>query len=224
MMMTERTEKLIGINGVKRLKESHVLVLGLGGVGGCVFEMLVRAGVGKITAVDGDVFEESNINRQILCTYRDLGKPKAEVAKARAKLINPACEVRAVSLRYGESTRDQILIDSYDYAADCIDSVRDKTDFILECRKRGVPVISAMGAGNRLTADFTAADIFSTSGDGLARVMRKKLRDEGVTELEVVYSQDAALGVDGAVGSISYAPNAAGCTLAQRIILGLLCK
>ncbi|MDE7394828.1 MAG: ThiF family adenylyltransferase [Clostridiales bacterium] len=220
--MAERTARLIGEKGVRTLADASVLVVGLGGVGGCVFELLVRAGVGSITAVDGDVFEESNLNRQLLSTHSSLGKNKAAVAKARAAEINPACAVCAVEKHFTENTAQEIFSKSYDYVVDCIDSVPDKTALIVCAKRLGLPVISAMGAGNRLKPKFAVTDIFKTSNDGLARVMRKKLREAGVTQLKTVCDTGEALPQNGAVGTISYAPNAMGCVIAEEILTELL--
>lgn len=223
MVRTQRTEQLIGAEGVNTLAAASVLIVGLGGVGGCVFEMLARAGIGHLTVVDGDVFDESNLNRQILSESANIGKPKAAAAAARAERIAPACSVTALCMRYSAETADTILHPSFDYVADCIDSVADKTDLIVRCSRRGIPVISAMGAGNRLTPKFCITDIYDTTDDGLARVMRKKLRAAGIASLLTVCDAAPPLcSVSGAPGSISYAPNLSGCLMAQKIITDLL--
>ena len=220
----DRTVKLIGNDGLEKLAASSVLVVGLGGVGGCVFEMLARAGIGKITAVDGDVFEITNLNRQILSTVANAGTPKAIAAAKRAEEIAPHCVVNAKFMRYCEQTADEIFSKRYDYVADCIDSVADKTDLIVRCNKENVPVISAMGSGNRLKPRFTVTDVFSSSGDGLARVMRKRLREAGIKSLTVVCDTELPLKRDGTPGTVSYAPNMSGCVMAQHIVTELLCK
>lgn len=220
--MTERTAQLIGEKGVQTLSDASVLVVGLGGVGGCVFELLVRAGIGSITAVDGDVFEESNLNRQLLSTRSALGKNKAAVAKARAYELNPACMVYAVETHFTAESAQEIFSKSYDYIADCIDSVPDKTALVVAAQRLGIPIVSAMGAGNRLHPRFAVKDIFKTENDGLARVMRKKLREAGVTHLKTVCDTGKAHPSQGEVGTISYAPNAMGCVLAEEILTELI--
>ncbi len=127
-------------------------------------------------------------------------------------------------MRYCEQTADEIFSERYDYVADCIDSVADKTDLIVRCNKENVPVISAMGSGNRLKPRFTVTDVFSSSGDGLARVMRKRLREAGIKSLAVVCDTELPLKRDGTPGTVSYAPNMSGCVMAQHIVTELLCK
>ena len=221
---SERTEKLIGENGVDRLKNSSVLIVGIGGVGGCVFEMLVRAGLGNITVVDGDVFEASNLNRQILSSKTNIGFPKTAAAVQRAKEISPQCRVTEKFMRFCIETADDVFDAKYDYVADCIDSVDDKTHLIMLCKQVGVPVISAMGSGNRVFPEFKVLDIYKTSGDGLARVMRKKLRQAGIASLKTVCDISPTEPCVGAVGTISYAPNLAGCVMAREIINDILWK
>ncbi|MDE6398594.1 MAG: ThiF family adenylyltransferase [Clostridiales bacterium] len=218
----DRTEKLIGAQGLQKLRQAHVLVVGLGGVGGCVFEMLARGGIGCITAVDGDVFEESNLNRQLLATLSVLGTSKADAAAIRAKEIAPDCVVTVKRMRFTAQTADEIFSASYSYVADCIDSVADKNALIETCVRRNIPVISALGAGNRTDPAFAVTDIYKTSGDGLARVLRKKLRQAGIEKLNVVCDTRQPLSVDGTPGSVSYAPNLSGCVMAQKIITDLL--
>ena len=218
----DRTEKLIGAQGLQKLRQAHVLVVGLGGVGGCVFEMLARGGIGRITAVDGDVFEESNLNRQLLATTCVLGAFKADVAAARAREIAPDCVVTAKRMRFSAQTADELFAETYDYVADCIDSVADKTALIETCARRNVPVISALGAGNRIAPAFVVTDIYKTAGDGLARVLRRKLRQAGIVKLKAVCDTGQPLSVNGTPGSVSYAPNLSGCVMAQKIVTDLL--
>lgn len=219
----QRTQKLVG-DKINKLIDSSVLIVGLGGVGGCVFEMLARAGVGRLTVVDCDDFDITNLNRQILCTLKNIGKPKTNAAEARAKEIAPHCKIIKKYMRYTGQNDGLIFDTHFDYVADCIDSVTDKTDLILSCINRNIPVISAMGAGNRLTPQFKITDIYSTEYDGLARAVRKRLRAAGVKSLNVVCDSGIPQNVDGIPGTISYAPNASGCVMAQKIVTDLLCK
>ncbi len=219
--MHERTKLLIG-EKINVLNACHVAVIGLGGVGGCVFEMLVRAGVGEITAVDGDVFEKSNLNRQLLCTKRNLGKLKATVAVDRANEISN-CKVHAIAKRFNETTLNEIFSANYDFIVDCIDSINDKVLLIKTATERNIAIVSAMGAGNRTECDFAITDVFSTTNDALARVMRKKLRDQNVTKLAVACDRlSLSRHKSGDVGSISYAPNQMGCVIAQYVISELI--
>lgn len=222
MERTQRTEKLIGVEGMRKLRQAHVLLVGAGGVGGCVFEMLARSGVGRITVADGDAFEESNLNRQLLATVQNIGVNKARAAAARAKEIAPDCEVIALAMHYNEQTADDVFAARYAYVADCIDSVADKTSLIVRSIEECVPVISAMGSGNRLSARFEVKDIYATAGDGLARAMRKRLRAAGVQRLNVVCDTGVAEPAAGSPGTVSYVPNLSGCVMAQKIITDLL--
>lgn len=220
-----RTRTLVGEDGMRKLHASSVLIVGLGGVGGCVFEMLARAGIGKLTVVDGDVFETSNLNRQILSSVRDIGTRKTQVAVRRAKEIAPDCTVVEKSIRYTADTAQAILCEPFTYVADCIDSVADKTDLIVRCNRLGIPILSAMGAGNRLQPHFAVSDIFATTHDGLARVMRKKLRSAGVTRLKTVCdATPSSVTAKDLPGTVSYAPNLMGCLMAQEIINDIVCN
>ena len=221
---SDRTEKIIGTDGLNRLARSSVLVVGLGGVGGCVFEMLLRAGIGRITVVDGDRFEITNLNRQILSTVDNIGTYKTDAAVLRAKLVAPDCVVTEKRMRYNGETADEIFTEAFDCVADCIDSVADKTHLIVRSQSENIKIISAMGSGNRLSPDFKATDIYSTQGDGLARVMRKKLKEAGVKKLTVICDTGLPQSVAGTPGTISYAPNMSGLIMAKEIIGYLLCK
>ena len=224
MAITDRTERLIGKDGVQTLRNAHVLIVGIGGVGGCVFEMLCRAGVGHITVADGDVFDETNLNRQLLSSVRLVGTPKTEAARLRAAEIAPDCVITPLNMRFDEQSADGIFAAKYDYVADCIDSVADKTALIVRCQAEGIPVLSAMGAGNRIQPHFVVTDIFKTQNDGLARSLRKRLRAAGIHTANVVCDESVPLSIDGAIGTVSYAPNMCGCVMAQKIITDLVWK
>ena len=227
-MRYQRTEKLIEKSGVDKLKASKVLVFGVGGVGGYTVEALARAGVGRIDVVDGDTVSESNINRQIIALSSTIGEPKVEVIKNRIKDINPETEVNATNLFYLPENENQIDFGIYDYVVDAVDTVSAKISIILKASEAGVPVISAMGAGNKLDATkFEITDIYKTEGCPLARVMRKELKSRGVKHLNVVYSKEAPIkqsGEDKTPGSISYVPPVAGLLMAQKVITDLLNK
>lgn len=186
-----RTELLIGTNGLENLKNSKIAIFGIGGVGTFAVEALARSGVGKFVLVDDDDICLTNINRQIHALRSTVGKSKVETMKARILDINPKAEVTTYQELYNSESADRLLADDYDYVVDAIDMVSAKLDLIERCKKRGIPIISAMGAGNKLDpTKLEVADIYKTSICPLARVMRKELRKRGVKDLKVVYSKE----------------------------------
>ena len=224
-MFTDRTEALIGAGGVNKLKAARVAVFGLGGVGGYVAEALARSGVGSLDLIDADVVTETNINRQIIALASTVGKPKAEVMRERILDINPSAEVVAHNLFYSEETADFFDLGSYDYVADAIDSVKSKLVLINRALASGTPVISAMGAGNKLDPTrFKVTDISKTSNCPLARVIRRELRASNINHLTVVASdevpkqgiKDAETGKT-VPASIIYCPAVAGLLMAYKI-------
>lgn len=222
-MIFSRNIPLVGEDGQRRLNGSNVLIVGVGGVGGYALEMLTRCGVGSFTIVDMDTVDETNLNRQILALHSTIGRAKTDVAFERMKDINPSVNILPLFKKFTKESEDEIFSLTYDYCVDAIDSVCDKVDLILACKRRGIPCISALGAGNRLTVGFEVKDIFDTSGDGLARAVRTRLRKAGVNSHKTVcsiYKPDIS-GVPPA--SISYVPSAMGCVLAQEVIKDLLC-
>ena len=227
-MRYQRTEKLIEKSGIDKLKAAKVLVFGVGGVGGYTVEALARAGVGNIDVVDGDTVSESNVNRQIIALQSTIGQAKVDVVKARIKDINPDIEVNAMNLFYLPENANQINFEGYDYIVDAVDTVSAKISIILRATELEIPVISAMGAGNKLDATkFEITDIYKTEGCPLARVMRKELKARGVKKLNVVYSKEPPIkqtGEDKTPGSISYVPPVAGLFMAQKVITDILAK
>lgn len=187
-----RTEILIGQAGLDKLKNSTVMVFGIGGVGSYTVEALVRAGVGHLILVDFDDICLTNINRQLHALYSTIGDPKVDAMKQRIKDINPKAQVEAIKKFYTKDDAEFFLGRKLDYVVDAIDNVTGKVSLAKECSERGIPFISSMGAGNRLTAtDFRVADISKTSGCPLAKAMRKLLRKQGITTgIKVVYSPD----------------------------------
>jgi len=182
-----RTCRLIGEDAVSRLQSSRVLLFGVGGVGSYVAEALVRAGVGGMTLVDGDVVSVSNINRQLVALYSTVGMPKVQVMAQRIEDINPACRVEPLHLFYGAETEAEIDFSQYDYVVDAIDSVSSKLLIAENCRAAQVRLISSMGTGNKLDPSrFEIADISKTSVCPLARVMRRELKRRGIDHLKVV--------------------------------------
>ena len=186
-----RTERLIGEENIKRLRSTRVAVFGVGGVGGYVVEALARSGIGTLDLIDNDIVAESNLNRQILATRDTLGRDKVEVARERVLLINPDAEVCIHKTFYLPETAAQFNFREYDYVADAIDTVAGKIMLVMQAKEAGVPIICSMGAGNKMDPSaFRVGDIFETSVDPLAKVMRRELRKRGVEHLKVVYSTE----------------------------------
>lgn len=230
-----RLQNLIGTGGVERLRLSHVAVFGIGGVGGHAVEALARSGVGRITLCDSDLVEESNLNRQIVALHSTIGRLKVDVAADRIKDINPECCVTTYPLFYNQETSDQFDFSQYDYVVDAVDTVAAKISIVERCREAGVPVISAMGAGNKMDATaFRVADIYDTKVDPLARVMRRELKARGIDSLKCVYSQENPLesveengkptenGKRWVSGSTAWVPSVVGLIMAGEVIKDLL--
>ena len=186
-----RTELLLGADGMEKLKNARVAVFGIGGVGGHAFEALVRSGVGTIDIFDNDTVALTNLNRQIIATRETLGKSKVDAAKERALSINPNVTINAHNCFFMPETADEFDFANYDYVIDAIDTVKGKIEIIMRADKANVPVISCMGAGNKLDpTKFEVTDIYKTSVCPLARTMRYELRRRGIKKLKVVYSKE----------------------------------
>jgi len=229
-----RTAILLGCPALEKLHTAHVAVFGVGGVGGHVCEALARAGVGRLTLVDRDTVSLSNLNRQIIALRSTIGRPKVEVMRDRILDINPDCHVTAIKAFYLPETADEIPLNDFDYIVDAVDTVAAKIELAVRGSALGIPVISAMGAGNKLSAaGFVATDLLKTSGCPLARVMRRELKARGVKKLKVVYSPEPAtpphpdaptLAQEGArmpTGSLPFVPGVAGLLLAGEVIRDL---
>ncbi|MBR1469589.1 MAG: tRNA threonylcarbamoyladenosine dehydratase [Prevotella sp.] len=189
-----RTELLLGKEAMKRLRASRVAVFGIGGVGGHVAEVLARSGVGAIALIDPDSVSLSNLNRQLVALHSTVGRLKVEVMAERIRDINPDCRVQTHALFYLPETADEIDLAQFDYVVDCIDTVKAKLELIRRCHRLQVPIICSMGAANKLDPTaFRVSDIAQTSMDPLARVLRKKLRKEGIEHFQVVYSEEPPL-------------------------------
>lgn len=242
-----RTAMLVGEEGVARLAAKQVAVFGVGGVGGFVCEALARGGVGALSLFDDDVVSLSNINRQIVALQSTLGQRKTSVMAKRIADINPACQVREYPVFYTPENAQQFSLWQYDYIVDCVDTVSAKLEIITRAKAAGVPVISAMGAGNKLHPElFEVADIAKTSVCPLARVMRRELKKRGIQGVKVVYSKEEPRVLPGmpaampqapviagaptrpgkpktvVPGSISFVPAAAGLVLAGAVVRDLL--
>ncbi len=234
-----RTEMLVGGEALARLHGAKVAVFGVGGVGGFCVEALARAGVGALHLYDDDTVSFSNLNRQIAALHSTVGQPKAEVLARRVRDIAPDCDVQAVRMFYLPENADQVDLSQYDYVADCIDTVAAKLELVQRCTRLDVPIISAMGTGNKLDPTLLrVSDISKTENCPLARVMRKELRRRGIDHLKVVWSPEeprtpmAPIQTETPVdsirpgstarratpGSISFVPGAAGLIMAGAIL------
>ncbi len=192
-----RTEILIGKESLNELRKSKVAIFGVGGVGSYVVEGLVRSGVEDFVLVDDDLISLTNLNRQIHATRNTVGKVKVDVMKDRILEINPNAKVEAIRAFYLPDKADELIKEDYNYIVDAVDTVTAKIDLVLQAQKYGIPIISSMGAGNKLDpTKFQVADIYSTSMDPLAKVMRRELRRRGVKSLKVVYSTEQPLKPD----------------------------
>lgn len=186
-----RTRLLLGADAMEQLKNSRVAVFGIGGVGGYVCEGLVRSGVGHFDLIDDDKVCLTNLNRQIIATRKTVGRYKTEVMKERMTDINPDVEVTVHNCFFLPETADSFRFEDYDYVVDAVDTVTAKIELVMKCREKGVPIISSMGAGNKLDAGaFKVADIYKTTMCPLAKVMRHELKKRGVRKLKVVYSEE----------------------------------
>ena len=233
-----REELLIGPEGLEKLRRARVAVFGVGGVGGYVVEALARSGIGALDLFDGDRVSLTNINRQIIALESTVGKLKVEVARDRVLDIDPQCRVEARPLFFTPENAHEVDFSQYDYVADAIDTVSSKIELIRLCREAGVPVISSMGAGNKLDPTaFRVADIEKTSVCPLARVMRRELKRRGITGVKAVYSTEESLrpavaapgdtkGTAGrpTPGSMAFVPSVAGLILAGEIVKDLLAQ
>lgn len=218
-----RQEKLLGSAAMEKLATAHVAVFGLGGVGSFAAEAVARAGVGTITLVDHDTVSVSNINRQLLALHSTLGQYKSALMRQRILDINPQVQAAEKCIFFDASTQEQFDFSSFDFVLDCIDSVPSKVLLIRCAAEAGTKIISAMGTGNKLDPSrFTVTDISKTKYCPLARVMRAKLRKEGIEHLPVVYSPEESLQRKGVPASISFVPPAAGLLMAAYVIRELI--
>ena len=223
-----RTAQLFGEEAMARLKEARGAVFGIGGVGGHAAEALARSGIGAIDLIDKDTVEITNINRQIVALHSTLGRGKAEVMKERILDINKDCHVRAHKCFYLPETKENFDFRLFDYVVDAVDTVTAKIQLIMEAEKYNTPVISSMGAGNKMEPTaFEVADIYETSVCPLAKVMRRELKKRGVRSLKVVYSKEEPVrlpypqGERGAPASNAFVPSVAGLILASEVIKDL---
>lgn len=242
-----RTELLVGKEALSKLSKSKVAIFGIGGVGSFVVEGLARAGVGNFMLVDHDTVCPSNINRQLLATTKTIGRPKVEVMRERILEINPNAHVTVYCEFYLPGSSDKLIQDDYDYIVDAVDTVTAKIDIVVQAKKRNIPVISSMGAGNKMDPTrFRVDDIYRTAVDPLAKVMRRELKKRGVDSLKVVFSTEPPIKPaqneeDGndtgsacpeaftqksagkrVPGSISFVPSVAGLIIAGEVVKDLI--
>ncbi len=241
-----RSELIIGAEGLKKLKNSKVAVFGVGGVGSYAVEALVRCGVGQLVLIDDDCVCLTNINRQLHASRKTVGNPKVEVMRDRILDINPECKVTVFQKFYMPDVAEELIDKSYEYIVDAIDTVTAKIDLVVRAEQFGIPIISAMGAGNKVDpTKFEVSDIYKTTVDPLAKVVRKELRSRGIKKLKVVYSKEEPIrpieienldcysdlpnGVQrkGAIkkrvpGSLSFVPSVMGLIIAGEVIKDLI--
>lgn len=240
-----RMEMLIGAEALQKLKNSRVAIFGIGGVGTFAVEALTRAGIGSFVLIDDDVICLSNLNRQLHATQSTIGKPKVEIMMERILSINPEVKVSIYQKFYTAESSQELLQADYDYVIDAVDTVSAKIHLVVRCQELGIPIISCMGAGNKMDpSKFEVADIYSTSVDPLAKVMRKELRKRGVGALKVVYSTEVPivpqateldLEIESDVsdsrankkrrsvpGSVSFVPSVAGMILGGEVVRDLI--
>ena len=230
-----RTRLLLGDDGISRLAAARVAVFGVGGVGGYAAEALARSGVGTLDLIDSDTVALSNLNRQIIATHSTVGMFKVDAAAARIKDINPDAVVHTYKVFYTPETEDMFDFADYDYIIDAIDTVTGKIALVMNAQASGVPIISSMGAGNKLDPTaFEVADIYKTSVCPLARVMRRELKKRGVKRLKVVYSKEEPLvpaasdeslpeGKRQIPGSVAFVPSVAGLIIAGEVVMDIAC-
>ena len=220
-----RTEAIIGTEGINKLQSSAVIIFGIGGVGSFVAEGLARAGVGKITLVDKDVIDITNINRQLPALHSTVGKSKAETMAKRIQDINPDCNVEAVECFFMPDTAGSFNFREYNYVVDAIDTVAAKIELVAQANKLNIPIISSMGTGNKLEpTKLEVTDIYKTTVCPLAKVMRRELKKREIKKLKVVYSKEEPIKnkEEKCIGSVAFVPSVAGLIIAGEIIKDLI--
>ena len=230
-----REKMLLGAQAMERLRRAHVIVFGIGGVGSYAAEGLARAGIGRLTLVDNDTVGMTNLNRQLCALHSTLGQYKADVMAARVRDINPDCRVTSLPELFSEETKERFFTEAYDYIVDAIDLVSCKLSLIQTAKERCIPIISAMGTGNKLDPTrFCITDISKTSCCHLARIMRRELRSRGILHHTVLYSEELPMtpeeleapppGRRSIPGSVSWVPSCAGLMLAGHVVQALIAE
>ena len=219
-----RTKLVIGDENFKKIKNSNICICGIGGVGSYVLEALARAGVGRITIIDKDDVDVTNINRQLIATVDNVGKAKVEEAKKRIISINPNIQVMAIKDNIDSSNVSNYITQDLDYVVDAIDSVESKIAIIKECKKKNIKIISSMGMANRLEPlQIKVADISKTEVCPLAKIVRKKLKEQGIQKVKVVFSTETAIKTASKeLGSVSFVPSTAGLIIASEVVKDII--
>lgn len=220
-----RTENLIGKAALGKLRNSNIVIVGIGGVGSFCAEALARTGINNITLIDKDTVDITNINRQIIADTTTIGKLKVDVMKERILKINPDAKINALSVFLDENNIPSLITEKFNYVIDCIDSVNSKVALIEHCSKKSISIISALGTGNKLDpTKLEITDISKTSVCPLARVIRKKLREKDINKLTVVYSKEEPLKIENSTSpaSISFVPSVAGLLMASKVVENLI--
>lgn len=222
----ERTQRVLGKAAIKLLEKKHVMVLGLGGVGGACVEALARGAVGSLSIVDNDTVNRTNINRQLIASEATVGMKKTDAAELRIKGINPEIKIKKFPMFITRENAGELISDELDYVVDCIDNVTAKLEIYKLCQEKNIPIISSMGTGNKIYPEmFEIADIEKTSVCPLCRVIRKECRDRGLKKIKVLYSKEEpryAYKAERTPGSVSFVPPVAGMMLAGYVIRNLL--
>jgi len=216
----QRTKLLLGEENFLKLTQATVAIFGIGGVGSFTAEALARSGIGHLILIDKDDIDATNINRQVHALSSTVGRSKVEVMRERILEINPAAKVDTVQKFYlPDANAENFFVCKYDYVVDAIDTITAKINLVVECERRGIKIISSMGAGNKLDPTrFKVADIYKTTTDPVAKVMRKKLKSLGVESLKVVYSDEVPRKIEGAIGSTAFVPSVAGLIMAAEVV------
>lgn len=222
-----RTELLIKAEGMEKMRKARVAVFGIGGVGGHAVEALARSGIGALDLIDRDTVSITNVNRQMVATLDTVGRDKVDVAAERVKAVNPECTVRTYKTFFLPENSSDFNFTEYDYVIDAVDTVAAKIELIMKAKEAKVPIISSMGAGNKLNpADFEVADIYETSVCPLAKVMRHECKKRGIERLKVVYSKEVPItpeplimeGNKAVPGSTAFVPSVAGLIIAGEVV------
>ena len=220
----QRTELLLGKENLTKIKNSNVCIVGIGGVGSYTLEALARVGVGRITIIDKDIIDVTNINRQLIATSENIGKIKVDEAKKRINSINPKIEITAFQTFIDENNIDEYITNRFDYVVDAVDSVNAKIAIIKKCKELGIKVISCMGTANKLEPlSLKIADISKTEVCPLAKVVRKKLKEEKINKVKVLYSTELPKKNNSKIlGSVSFVPSTAGLIIASEVVKDLI--
>ncbi len=220
-----RTKLIVGEEGIDKLKKSKVCICGIGGVGSFTLEALARIGIGNITVIDKDKIDITNINRQIIATMDNVDKSKVKCAEKRINDINPDIKVKSLEVFLDQDTIEEYIDSSYDYVIDAIDNVNSKVQLIKYCVDNNIKIISCMGMGNKLEPlSIKVSDIYKTKVCPLAKIMRKRLKENNIKKLKVVYSEEIPhkISDDNTLGSVSFVPSTAGLIIASEVVHDIL--